>query len=103
MIDFISDLGSRASQALIDLFGSHPDVPSVLPVTPSTRPEFGDFQISACLQLAKPLGKKPRDLATAVQAKLLLHPAIEKAEIAGAGYVNLTVKNAWLEAQVFVA
>ena len=37
-----------------------------LALQPAAKPEFGDLQLAACLQLAKPLGKKPRDLATQV-------------------------------------
>ncbi|HEY3358363.1 MAG TPA: arginine--tRNA ligase [Polyangia bacterium] len=99
MLDLLADLGRSAAAALTT---DTPDasVPAELPVLPASRPEFGDLQIAACLQLAKPLGRKPRDLALLVRAALAAHPAIAQAEIAGPGYVNLTLRTAWLEQRV---
>lgn len=51
---------------------------------------FGDFATNLPFQLAKSLGKPPRDLAAEL-AKAIAHPAIAKAEAAGAGYVNITM------------
>src|SRR5204863_2382965 len=49
--------------------------------------------------LAKDAGKKPRDLAEAIVTKLRADPIITKAEIAGPGFINLTLKTeAWAEA-----
>ncbi len=100
MFDLVLDLGTWATNALVDALGPHPSLLEPLPLIPATRPEFGDLQISACLQLAKPLAKPPRDLAAIVQTKLAAHPSVEKATIAGPGYVNLTLNNAYLAEQV---
>jgi arginyl-tRNA synthetase len=100
LLDLIAELGQLAAQALREL---HPDaaaIPDRLALQPAANPEFGDFQIAGCLQLAKPLGKKPRDLATLVQQRLGAHPAIAKAEIAGPGYVNLHLSDSFIERSV---
>lgn len=98
MLALISELGSAAAAALRERF---PDaqgaIPSSLAVQGASRPEFGDLQISGCLQLAKPLGQKPRDLAVIVQTALAARPEIKKAEIAGPGFVNLTLAESALE------
>lgn len=75
-------------------------IPTELAVQPASRPEFGDLQIAGCLQLGKPLGKKPRDLAQLVAAQLTGHPALAKVEIAGAGYVNLHLADSYIEGQL---
>jgi arginyl-tRNA synthetase len=42
--------------------------------------------------LAKDLGKKPRELADAIAAKLRDDPMVEKVDVAGPGFINLTLK-----------
>src|SRR5499426_3201186 len=49
--------------------------------------------------LAKEAGRKPRELAEAIAAKLASDGAVAKAEVAGPGFINLTLKReAWIEA-----
>jgi arginyl-tRNA synthetase len=52
-------------------------------------PAFGDWATNLAMVLAKPLGKKPRDLATAIIERLdYLRAGIRSAEIAGPGFIN---------------
>ncbi len=52
-------------------------------------PAFGDWATNLAMVLAKPLGKKPRDLATAIIEQLdHLRAGIRSAEIAGPGFIN---------------
>ena len=64
---------------------------------PSPRPEMGDYSTNAAMMLAKPLGRPPReiaaDLATAIESEL--GNALEKTEIAGPGFINLFLGDAW--------
>jgi arginyl-tRNA synthetase len=53
--------------------------------------EHGDFATNAALQLAKRVGKKPRDVAAAIVAELADSPEIAKADIAGPGFINFTL------------
>lgn len=53
--------------------------------------EHGDFACNIAMQLAKTLKQNPRALATQLIAQLPSHPAIEKVEIAGAGFINFFV------------
>jgi arginyl-tRNA synthetase len=91
-----AELGRRAAQALSDKFPAHPALSTELPLLPASKPEFGDLQVNACLQLAKPLGQKPRELAQLVEAALKTHPAVAKTEIAGPGYVNVHLTDAFV-------
>jgi arginyl-tRNA synthetase len=70
---------------------------------PIIRPsQFADFQSNAALPLAKALGRPPREIATAVAAHLA-DPAgdgpIEKVEVSGPGFINITLRDAWIGAQ----
>jgi arginyl-tRNA synthetase len=58
----------------------------------------GDFASTAAMQLAKPLQRKPRELAEQLSAALLATPAygqwVEAIEIAGPGFLNIRLKTA---------
>jgi len=58
----------------------------------------GDFASTAAMQLAKPLGRKPRELAEQLSATLFATPAftqwVEAIEIAGPGFLNIRLKTA---------
>ncbi len=62
----------------------------------ATRPEFGDFQCNAALGLAKRLGQPPRPIAEKVLRVFPLPDCVERAEVAGPGFINVWLKTAWL-------
>ena len=70
----------------------------------ASKPEFGDFQANGALALAKPLGLKPRDVAAAIQARLLQDESFMQfclePEIAGPGFLNLRLRPEALAAEV---
>ncbi|WP_374476360.1 arginine--tRNA ligase [Zoogloea sp.] len=51
----------------------------------------GDFASNLALQLAKPLKRNPRELASLLLAELPASNLIAKAEVAGAGFINFTL------------
>ncbi|MBT7145672.1 MAG: arginine--tRNA ligase, partial [Rhodospirillales bacterium] len=56
----------------------------------------GHVAINAAMVLAKPAGLKPRDLAEAIAEKLRSDNAVTKVEIAGPGFINITLSdNVW--------
>ena len=52
----------------------------------------GDYACNVALQLAKPLRAKPRDIAARLVAQLPQSPVLEKAEVAGVGFINLFLR-----------
>jgi len=54
--------------------------------------QHGDYACNVALQLARALKRSPRDIAKAIVAALPPSPYLEKAEIAGAGFINLFLK-----------
>jgi arginyl-tRNA synthetase len=67
-------------------------------VEPPRDPAHGDMATNAAMVLAKDAGKKPRELAEAIAEKLHADALIEKAEVAGPGFINLTLKaSAWTD------
>ena len=73
-------------------------------LAPASKPEFGDFQANGALPLAKPLGQPPRAIATAIVAQLQADPTFAdlclEPQIAGPGFINLTLKPERLAAEV---
>jgi len=59
----------------------------------------GDMATNAAMVLAKEAKAKPRDLAEAIAARLRADPVIEKVDVAGPGFINLTLKvSVWTDA-----
>ena len=68
-------------------------------VEPPREAGHGDLATNAAMVLAKEAGLKPRDLAMKIAGELEKRPEIVKAEIAGPGFINLTLDPAvWREA-----
>ena len=56
-------------------------------------PKFGDFATNAALQLAKPLGKNPREIAEAIAAKLRADERFSEVSVAGPGFINVKLSD----------
>ena len=68
-------------------------------VEPPRDPTHGDIATNAAMVLAKDAGKKPRELAEAIAAKLRADAIVAKVDVAGPGFINMTLKPAaWIEA-----
>lgn len=87
----IRELDAAVSAALAD--AGAPDAPAV--VRPAQRPEFGHYQANGVMGAAKKLGKNPRELATQV-AKSLDLPMVADIEVAGPGFLNITLDSTWI-------
>ncbi|MEN3375610.1 MAG: arginyl-tRNA synthetase [Hyphomicrobiales bacterium] len=61
-------------------------------VEPPRDAAHGDMATNAAMVLAKDAGKKPRELADAIAEKLRADDLIEKVDVAGPGFINLTLK-----------
>jgi arginyl-tRNA synthetase len=62
--------------------------------------EHGDFATNAALMLAKPLRRKPREVAEAIVASLPDNPLVARVEIAGPGFINFFLADAAWHAEV---
>ena len=68
-------------------------------VEPPRDPAHGDMATNAAMVLAKDAGKKPRELAELFAEKLRQDSLVDKVDVAGPGFINLTLKPAaWIEA-----
>ena len=93
-----SDLLAAQIQAAIsraiergDLIGT---VPTTIPLERPKNRDHGDYASSIALQLAKPAGKNPRDVAAMLKADLESLEEVSAVEIAGPGFINITLNRA---------
>jgi arginyl-tRNA synthetase len=81
---------SRAIQANA-LSGAVPD--SIKLERPKER-SHGDYATSIALQISKAMGRNPREVAQVIADQLIGIDSINKVEIAGPGFINLTLNRA---------
>ena len=93
-----SDALAAAISAAIGAAIERGDLVGTIPVTiPLERPknrDHGDYATSVALQLAKPAGISPRAVAELLQSSLLALPEVSAVEIAGPGFINITMNRA---------
>ncbi|MEY3753354.1 MAG: hypothetical protein RIR75_1201 [Actinomycetota bacterium] len=73
------------------LFGQ---IPEVIKLERPKDRDHGDYASSIALQLAKPAGKNPRDVAQIICDLLAGTEGISKVDIAGPGFINITLDRA---------
>src|SRR5436190_1289598 len=74
-------------------------LPQAGAVAPATDARFGDYQTNAALVLAKQLGQDPRALAQKIAGHLAVNEWCDPPGIAGAGFINLTLREATIASQ----
>lgn len=84
-------LSASIERLLIEAWGDLGQAPVSFVVTPSERPEYGDFSSNIALVGAKIAGMSPRDLARRIIVSLP-QDAFAQVEIAGPGFINFHLK-----------
>ncbi len=69
-------------------------------VATSDRPDLAQFQCNGALAAAKAAKANPRAIAEKIAARLQTDPRFQKIEIAGPGFINLTLTDAALSAHI---
>jgi arginyl-tRNA synthetase len=70
------------------------EVPAVITLERPKNRDHGDYATSIALQLAKAAGKNPREIATILQAAIASITGVVKVDIAGPGFINITLDRA---------
>src|SRR6478752_4499659 len=95
METFQSQLTRKLSEAL-----SSAGFPLAGEVSPATDPRFGDYQSNAALVLGKRRGENPRKIAEPIIANLDITDVSEQPSVAGAGFINFTLKREAVETKI---
>jgi len=91
-------LDNKLARAIGAAFPDAADAPAIVMQAQDER--FGDYQANGAMALAKRLGKKPREVAAEIVAKADLSDVAETPEIAGPGFINITLSPDWLAARL---
>ncbi len=96
-MSIVSELRNRFRQALDGLVTTPDRTAELLDmVQPSQDPRFGDYQANMAMPLKKELGRSPREIAAELIARLDVADMALDPEIAGPGFINLRLRDAWL-------
>ena len=73
-------------------------LPPAIAVARPARPEHGDWSSNVALASSRAVGRKPRDLAEDLAARLNAEPPphVARVEVAGPGFVNFHLHPSWL-------
>jgi arginyl-tRNA synthetase len=95
----LAQLKQRFEQALVSAFGEALAGTDPM-LVPTSHPKFGDYQANVAMSLAKKLGKQPRAIAQSLVEILDVADLCELPTIAGPGFINLTLKPAYLQTRL---
>ncbi len=87
---------SQINNILEESFKALNITPKSLQVSDATKPEFGDYQYNGAMALAKELKQNPREIAIKLANELEKSELFEKVEVAGPGFINLTLSSSFL-------
>ena len=91
----LASLLTEALSAVAASFGLEPPFPEPALERPRQR-GFGDFSTNLGMVVASKIGTNPRDVAAAIVKALPEASYLERAEVAGPGFINLWTTDEWL-------
>ena len=95
-MNILDELRSRFEPVLAEWTNDPSSVIEMLKASQDAK--FGDYQANFAMPLAAKLeGVKPRDLAVQIADKVDLSDFCEPLEVAGPGFINIKLKQDWLE------
>lgn len=93
MENLTDTLQAQATELLKEIVG---DGAPKADITQSTHEQFGHYQCNSAMKVAKELKTNPRKIAEQIVEKWQHDGLIEKLEIAGPGFINITLKKEFL-------
>ena len=102
MHNVVEDLIDTFRKAILSAFPELKQNGDTLPVevVQSTQTKFGDYQCNTPMKLAKDLKLNPRKIAEEVVNHVVKPPLIDKLEVAGPGFINITIAPGYLSSMV---
>ena len=102
-MNILAELKNRFRDVLAEVSGET-DVQNLLDmIKPAQDARFGDYQANCAMPLGKRLGKPPREVAEEISNKVRLDDLCSQTDIAGPGFINLTIDDRWITSQVNTA
>ena len=97
MADPVAELRSAVEAAATSLLDGAERPSSEPTLERPPKPEFGDYSTNVAMLLAPSLGEQPRGTAEKLAEELgrTLAGTVERVEVAGPGFLNLFLSDAW--------
>jgi arginyl-tRNA synthetase len=97
MADPVAELRSAVEAAAASLLNGAEGTGSQPTLERPPKPEFGDYSTNAAMLLAPALGERPRGTAEKLAEELgrTLAGTVERVEVAGPGFLNIFLADAW--------
>lgn len=89
--ELASAVAGCLSTAIRGLGGAQSAVPAAVTIERPRNPAHGDYATNAAMQTAGRAGLRPRELAEALAQCLRAHEGVAEAQVAGPGFVNMTL------------
>lgn len=86
------------SENINNLFGNN--FIEKIDIQNSTKKDFGDFQTNFAMVSSKLIGKNPREIANIIVENFKENDLIDKLEIAGPGFINIYLKNSFINKEL---
>ncbi len=100
----LTEIKNRFSIALAEIVADPAEVPKLLGmIRPAQDSKFGDYQANCAMPLGKQLSKSPREVAAQLIGQVAIDDLCQTPEIAGPGFINLTLESDWLKNRLHVA
>lgn len=100
----LTEIKTRFAEALANTIGSEQLSDSLLGMIKATSDgKFGDYQANFAMPLAKQLSKPPREVASSIVEAVQLDDICSGIEIAGPGFINLTLDDSWVKDRLAAA
>jgi len=87
----LQDVVGTAVRVVVDRGALPVEVPAEVVIERPRNPEHGDYATNVALRLAKPAGRPPREVAELLAAELRAHEGIASVDVAGPGFLNITL------------
>ncbi len=87
----LQDVVRTAVRAVVARGALPVEVPAEVVIDRPKNPEHGDYATNVALRLAKPAGRPPRDVAELLAAQLREDDGIASVDVAGPGFLNITL------------
>ena len=97
----LSEIRARFSTTLSGMVDDSDNLLSM--IRPAGDSKFGDYQANCAMPLGKQLGRSPREIASEICETVQLDGLCQKIEIAGPGFINLTIDDDWLKSGLTAA
>src|SRR6185436_4335479 len=96
----MTTLAQELTETVAKAFAAEGLDPALGQVRPSDRPDLAQFQVNGAMAAAKAAKANPKTIAEKIVARLKGDPRIAKLEVAGPGFINISLTDATISKHI---